>query len=504
MRKLPFHSEILGILTAACLLVVGSGHLVAAEPAVSVPAAEESWQVIYLAGQRVGYARVMVTPVEQDGETWVRTEAETHLSMKRFGQTLTMSNRLESRESLAGDLRGFEFTMKNPPASTTTTVGTVDGNQLKTTTNVNGRKTQTSAAWKSGIKSPTYQDRMLRVQPLKAGETQSFEAFFPEMGKVGTLKVAAGEAEPVPLLDGSRSSLQKLTVSNSLIPGVTTKVWVNTKGDSVKTSTSMLGTEMVTYTVSAEEALKDLSAGELDLGVATLVKTSQIPNPYATRKVVYRVTIPDEDPSKIIPQGDSQTVKKISDHVAEVTVTSLPIPAEGGSAKADPEYLASTQYLQADDEKVREHADQAAGTLTNRAEVARAMETYVQKKLSKKNFSTALASAGEVARNLEGDCTEHAVLLAAMLRAKQVPARVAVGLVYIDPPSAFGGHMWTEAFLDGKWVPVDATLGRGGIGATHLKLGDATFSDDQGTPLAAFTSLITVIGKLQIEVVSVE
>ena len=64
--------------------------------------------------------------------------------------------------------------------------------------------------------------------------------------------------------------------------------------------------------------------------------------------------------------------------------------------------------------------------------------------------------------------------------------------------------MWTEANLDGKWVPLDATLGRGGIGATHIKLGDATFADEAAAPLSTFANLLTVIGKLKIEVVSVK
>ena len=41
------------------------------------------------------------------------------------------------------------------------------------------------------------------------------------------------------------------------------------------------------------------------------------------------------------------------------------------------------------------------------------------------------ATAAEVARSREGDCTEHAVLLAALARARGIPARVAMGLVYV-------------------------------------------------------------------------
>ena len=106
-----------------------------------------------------------------------------------------------------------------------------------------------------------------------------------------------------------------------------------------------------------------------------------------------------------------------------------------------------------------------------------------------------------MARNLEGDCTEHAVLLAAMLRAAEIPSRVAVGLVYVDSLSAFGGHMWTEAYLDGHWIPLDGTLGRGGTGIGHLKLTDSSLADDGPGALSSFAPLMLVIGQMQIEVI---
>ncbi|MCA9109995.1 MAG: transglutaminase domain-containing protein, partial [Planctomycetaceae bacterium] len=98
-------------------------------------------------------------------------------------------------------------------------------------------------------------------------------------------------------------------------------------------------------------------------------------------------------------------------------------------------------------------------------------------------------------------CTEHAVLLAGMLRAKGIPSRVAVGLVYVARLSAFGGHMWTEAYLDGRWVPLDSTLGYGGIGAGHIKFADSSLSDDGPSPITAFVPLVSSLGKMKIEVV---
>lgn len=476
----------------------------AADPDLPIPETEETWQVLYLAGQRVGYARIQMAPVDINGQIQVRTAAETKLTLKRFGQVLRMSTTLESRETQAGDLVHFQFAMANPPASSSSTTGTISDGNLSLVKVVDGRKTASSQPWQAGVKSPTYQDRLLRLKPLKPGEETTVETFFPEFNKPGTVTIEAGDYEEVLLLNGQKERLQKLLVSNSLLPAAKTKAWVNAQGQSIKSSTSMLGTEMVTYTVPKDEALKSLSVEELDLGIATLVKVTKISDPYETQKAVYQIAIADADPSKEIPTGDTQTIKKISDHVAQLTVTAIPLPDTATLGDADPAFLGSNDYLQVNDEKVQQHAKAAAGSLTDPADIAQAMEAYVQRTLSKKNFSTALASAGEVARNLEGDCTEHAVLLAAMLRAKGIPSRVTVGLVYIDNPPAFGGHMWTEAHMNGKWIPLDGTLGRGGIGATHIKLGDASFDDKDGAPLAAFASLMTIIGKLQIEVVSVK
>src|SRR5262249_12940353 len=147
------------------------------------------------------------------------------------------------------------------------------------------------------------------------------------------------------------------------------------------------------------------------------------------------------------------------------------------------------------------HARAAANGRSNPGILAETMERYVQRKLTKKNFSTAMASAAEVAETLSGDCTEHAVLLAAMLRARQIPSRIAVGLVYVEGPNAFGGHMWTEAWIGGEWIPLDATLGRGGIAAAHLKMSDSSFADDAPAPFAAFLPLVEVLGTMKIDVV---
>jgi transglutaminase-like putative cysteine protease len=68
--------------------------------------------------------------------------------------------------------------------------------------------------------------------------------------------------------------------------------------------------------------------------------------------------------------------------------------------------------------------------------------------------------ASTVARRREGDCSEHAVLTAALARLYGIPARVVVGVALVSDGKDFAafGHAWAETLEDGKWVVADAAM----------------------------------------------
>lgn len=476
----------------------------AAEPTSKSPVREESWNVIYLSGQRIGYSQSIIETIDQGGTPVVKTTAQTHMTIKRFKESLVLKQSLTMEESINGDMRRFRFEQANPPAASTVMTGVVDGDKLKLTNEVNGKSKTTLKTWKTGVKSPVFQDRLLKSNPLKPGETRTFESFFPEFSEVGSVTLKGGRQEEVKLLNNTSRKLFKVTSTQTLLPGVATDNFLDDAGETIKVSSSILGSSMELYLVSKVEALKEIEGAELDLAISTLVNVKPLLKVHDSKRIVYRVKIADQNPVDVIPVGDTQSIKPIGPETVELTVIALPIPQAAKIGQVGAVFLEASQYLQRDDARVKKHAGLAAGDATDPAEIARRMEKYVHHKLDKKNFSTAMASAGEVAETMEGDCTEHAVLLAAMLRAKGIPSRVVVGLVYADRLFAFGGHMWTEANLDGKWIPLDATLGNGGIGAAHIKLADSSLSDDGPPAISGFASLMTVIGKLKLDVISAE
>ena len=78
------------------------------------------------------------------------------------------------------------------------------------------------------------------------------------------------------------------------------------------------------------------------------------------------------------------------------------------------------------------------------------------------NYIHGFNIASVVASQRSGDCTEYAVLTAALARALGMSAKVIIGTVIVeqnDSVNAFG-HAWTEVWQDGQWHIVDSALYR--------------------------------------------
>ena len=79
-----------------------------------------------------------------------------------------------------------------------------------------------------------------------------------------------------------------------------------------------------------------------------------------------------------------------------------------------------------------------------------------------------------------------------------------MGLVYfeLNGQPSFGYHMWTEVWIKDRWVPMDATLGRQGVGAAHIKVAHSNL--DGADAYSAFLPVYKVLGRLELEILSVE
>jgi hypothetical protein len=467
------------------------------------PSVEESWQVVEMAGSRVGYSHVTTTHrTGDDGKEVIVCDSLTHLQIKRFNQALKITERLHTEETPEGELLSFRYRTDNPPISSMETAGMIRGDKLTLETTANGATDTNTVDWDPTVKSPAWQDREIETNPLKPGEKRSFPVYLPPLNQVLTLTLTESGAAKTELMDGSEIDATRILISYSsfLLPSM--DAFLDSSGHMVKTETKLLS--LVTYTVDQETALKEIEDQPADLAIETLVKVKPITDAHDRQRIVYRATLPDGNAAEAFPSGPTQQVTKVSETEADIAVTAKPAAPSGDASPPDEKYLKPTRFLDCENSFVRGHSEKAAANGASTGEAARGMEKYVHDTMRDRNFATGLATASEVAEKLEGDCTEHAVLLAAMLRARKIPSRVAVGLVYSQQHQAFAGHMWTEAYLDGVWTPLDATLGKGGTGPAHIKVADSALDEDAPTPISAFLPMLHLLGQLKLEVVSVE
>jgi hypothetical protein len=103
-------------------------------------------------------------------------------------------------------------------------------------------------------------------------------------------------------------------------------------------------------------------------------------------------------------------------------------------------------------------------------------------------------SALEALNRRSGDCTESAVLLAALGRAAGIPTRVVSGLTYSRVPilgaaNSFMPHSWVVAYVDGRWKSFDLALMR--FDSSHIAL---TVGDGDPRSIMAATQLASLLG----------
>src|SRR5262249_41990542 len=114
-----------------------------------------------------------------------------------------------------------------------------------------------------------------------------------------------------------------------------------------------------------------------------------------------------------------------------------------------------------------------------------------------------LMPVSQIAKELRGDCRHAALLTAALCRADGLPARTAIGLVYIERNRRpyLGFHMWAEVFVDGAWRGVDGSPGFLSVGALHLKVTDASWAKE--TTLLPLQPALRLVGQMNAEVVEI-
>lgn len=498
------------LLLSACAVGCGSGASLpdvdkqtAADDRAVTPC--ETWDVLYMDGSRVGSMHQLSRAAKREGQPVLSRQATLSMAMRRFGEDTEMSTEVYALESLDGRLISFEET---PPDSKSKTTGRIADGELIVEIESSGKTRRRTVPWPDDAGGFFAVEDSLRRQPMQPGERRTIHWLQPTLDSLATEELAALDYEPTELLSGSHELLRiecevRIDGSDQVISSTR---WMDRTGEVLKAETPAM--QLVAYRSTKEEATADDGSARYDVGLQSIVPLEQpFANPRGSRRAVYRVELRDGDPAAAFVVGLTQQVRSTGPHTAEIIVASVDPRAAGdapteAAAKPTADDLAPNSLIQSDDPAIVALAARAVGDARQPADAALALEQFVDRHFTDKNYKTPLASAADVVETHAGDCTEHAVLLAALARASGIPARVAIGLVYSAKEKGFAYHMWNEVYLDDRWVPLDATLGEGRVSADHLKLADSDLRDATG--VAAFLPVQKVLKRLKIELVEAE
>lgn len=464
---------------------------------------------VFMEGKKVGHA--IQSRSEADGK--VRTSEDVSITINRMGVPVTIRMSETSIETPEGKPLGFE-TRQWMGTMEMKTTGRVDPNGLvRVSSSAMGTAggQESTLMWPEGALMAEGLSLLTKEKGLKEGVEYTAKVFNAGVLQALDVHVRIGGEEEVNLL-GRIVKLRETTATMTLpMAGeIVSTSYVDEENRAQKTLVPLAGMQIEMIACAKEFALGKNDVFEVINRM--FVKTPQ-PIPDADKASSIAYTLSPIDNAKFnIPATDSQEVSVAGDGTVTLTVGASSMPVGGvfpytGDEEAVVEATRPNRFLQSDDEKVVELARKAVGRTKDAGEAARRIEAFVAEYIDEKDLSVGYASASEVAASKQGDCTEHAVLAAAMCRAVGIPAQLVTGIAYVEDwrgLQGFGGHAWVQVYIGrntGKWVGIDPAFkgtGRYGCGPGHIALAVGS-----GEP-ADFFNLATTLGKFKIDKVEVE
>jgi transglutaminase-like putative cysteine protease len=163
--------------------------------------------------------------------------------------------------------------------------------------------------------------------------------------------------------------------------------------------------------------------------------------------------------------------------------------------------LSATPYEAVADPRNVRAAKEAAAGATDPVEVVKRLSAFVYRHVQKKGLDRGYAPAIATLESRAGDCTEHSVLMSALLRASGLPTRIVDGVV-VDGINA-GYHEWVEVDLGAGFIAVDPTFNAWPAGPQRLKLAEGSTLPDEHLTLSLAAARLLKHGVV-VEVLTVE
>ena len=441
----------------------------------------EQWFEFHMNGSKAGYSQI--TRTRKGSE--IHTRSRTVIRIQRDSVSLDTKTTETYRETVDGRPLGFEITEETSGSRPAVTRGTFEGRTGSIVKTVSGNRHESTVEIPEDAVMMWGWERRMRENGIKPGTRYSITIYAPSM-LTESVVTEEHEIRDSRTIDYRGTRVEAIENRHTMDLGsmkIPVRAWMTEDFVFIDTTVDMIGMTMRMVLVDEATALADYTPPELFL--SSIVKLDgELPE--GARSARYRIRPRQGDPTTIsFPDSESQTMSR---EEGAVLVTVRSPDRSGAGTPLDEEErrkaLTPNLYITSDHQAVRdllsraELPEDAAGRI-------RALRRLVHDHVVEKNLSVAFAPAHEVALRAEGDCSEHAVLLAALGRADGIPSRVAIGLMYLTrhqgEHGVMGYHMWNQFHLEGRWIDFDASVPGDAIGPERLAFGYSYLDEDSLT-----------------------
>ena len=459
------------------------------------------WEVQYFNAKRIGITHYRIESVNHG----LKIRMTTNMQLERGDQLHHQSIVVESVEKLDGRLDNFNETLASAGVMSTTR-GTVLTNQMELRQEGKAGNSVKQIAWPAGSWGPLGIHQLLLRKPIQPGEARRAHVFLPQMHKLAQVTLVAGQRENITTPIGLLTNVVPVDVLMQLEKeGIRIRIWVDGSGRIQKT-VWLEGLNLSSFRVSRETAAKLQAEDEIDSHRSdTLALDSAQPKLSDAEHVQYSVTSTQQpDPHSLFSSETNQTVKAQSVYDAQIDVYRPAWQSHAPPAKQTPpsvNELNGSRWLPVENAHIEQLAKQWSEQASDPTATAKKLLAAVHAHLRLTESSSPIHPIEAVAQGQQGNSTEQAMLLATLLRNRQIAARLACGVRLTDQAGKPLGkyHTWTEAWLDDQWLPMDATTGEL-TSCAYLKFIDTSLSDTD--PYAAILTVLRNLKDLKIRLVS--
>lgn len=464
----------------------------------------ESWMGVYMEGVKVGYRHSQEFLLIKDGKKHKKAHSRSWMKVSRLGgspvEVVTVQQTLYDAQD-----RPVETVVRTKMSESETVIKAEIGPHKILFTA--GDKVVKEMPYDHEFYFGVPLEKIIREDGLVPHKTYQFKILDPVSYSFADCHFEVMGREKVLIL-GKKMDLWHVKTQSELIFPVTTDEWIDGKGDCWK-SVSQTSFMTTTSIRMPEQKALEMSEQDFDIAFSTIIPSNlKFENPQKVREVTFKISGISLSRIKDFPYDDgSQRILEIKDDSALIHTCSQLFRQEEAVClpvqdKKYQKFLKPTSFCQTDDEDIKKTARKIIGGEKNSWRAAKKIAQWVKEKMTA-NYDVGFASATEILKNREGDCSEHTVLTVTLCRAVGIPARAAVGIMYAH--GFFAYHMWPEVYvgrwigLDAKWLAEDEETGELYTDATHIKFGRSLLDENIFKEMAQAVS--EIIGKINLEVI---